>query len=111
LPLWDSQDVALAPFEVEERRFWDTHDSGDYVDWSKAEPGLGILGRTLDLGSIFRASAGVPKDRPRVWSVEFHQRKSCPARHDGNAADFGEAKAVWKRCRESADVPIHLPFE
>jgi predicted DNA binding CopG/RHH family protein len=23
--------------EAEERRFWDTHDSGDYVDWSKAE--------------------------------------------------------------------------
>ena len=23
--------------EVEERRFWDTHDSSDYVDWSKGE--------------------------------------------------------------------------
>jgi predicted DNA binding CopG/RHH family protein len=23
--------------EVEERRFWETHDSGDYIDWSKAE--------------------------------------------------------------------------
>jgi predicted DNA binding CopG/RHH family protein len=23
--------------EAEERRFWETHDSGDYVDWSKAE--------------------------------------------------------------------------
>jgi predicted DNA binding CopG/RHH family protein len=23
--------------EAEERRFWDTHDSVDYVDWSKAE--------------------------------------------------------------------------
>ena len=23
--------------EAEERRFWDTHDSADYVDWSKAE--------------------------------------------------------------------------
>lgn len=23
--------------EVEERRFWETHDSTEYVDWSKAE--------------------------------------------------------------------------
>ena len=23
--------------EAEERAFWETHDSGDYVDWSKAE--------------------------------------------------------------------------
>jgi predicted DNA binding CopG/RHH family protein len=23
--------------EAEERRFWETHDSGDYVDWSTAE--------------------------------------------------------------------------
>ena len=23
--------------EAEERRFWETHDSGDYIDWSKAE--------------------------------------------------------------------------
>jgi hypothetical protein len=22
--------------EAEERRFWETHDSSDYVDWSKA---------------------------------------------------------------------------
>ena len=24
--------------EAEERRFWETHDSTDHVDWSKAEP-------------------------------------------------------------------------
>ncbi|MDP6566560.1 MAG: BrnA antitoxin family protein [Alphaproteobacteria bacterium] len=24
--------------EAEERAFWETHDSSDYVDWSKAEP-------------------------------------------------------------------------
>ncbi len=23
--------------EAEERKFWETHDSTDYVDWSKAE--------------------------------------------------------------------------
>jgi len=25
------------PNEAEERRFWETHDSTDYVDWSKAQ--------------------------------------------------------------------------
>ena len=24
--------------EAEERRFWETHDSTDYVDWTRAEP-------------------------------------------------------------------------
>jgi predicted DNA binding CopG/RHH family protein len=24
--------------ETEERKFWETHDSDDYVDWSKAAP-------------------------------------------------------------------------
>jgi predicted DNA binding CopG/RHH family protein len=24
--------------EAEERHFWETHDSADYVEWSKAEP-------------------------------------------------------------------------
>ncbi|QTF92190.1 BrnA antitoxin family protein [Halomonas sp. BM-2019] len=24
--------------EEEERKFWETHDSSDYVDWSQAEP-------------------------------------------------------------------------
>ena len=23
--------------EAEERQFWETHDSGDYLDWSKAD--------------------------------------------------------------------------
>ena len=26
--------------EAEERRFWETHDSGDYMDWTKAERAL-----------------------------------------------------------------------
>ena len=29
--------VARQLAEAEERRFWETHDSSDYVDWSKAE--------------------------------------------------------------------------
>ena len=23
--------------EAEERRFWETHDSGDFIDWTKAQ--------------------------------------------------------------------------
>lgn len=23
--------------EADERRFWETHDSGNYIDWNKAE--------------------------------------------------------------------------
>lgn len=26
--------------EAEERAFWESHDSADYVDWSKAKPAL-----------------------------------------------------------------------
>ena len=25
--------------EAEERRFWETHDSSDYIDWTKARAG------------------------------------------------------------------------
>lgn len=24
--------------EAEEREFWESHDSGEYIDWSKAQP-------------------------------------------------------------------------
>jgi predicted DNA binding CopG/RHH family protein len=35
-----SKNLKLVPkfrSEAEERRFWETHDSSDYVDWSKAK--------------------------------------------------------------------------
>jgi len=39
--------------EAEERRFWQTHDSTDYVDWSKAEiaimPNLKPSTKTISL--------------------------------------------------------------
>ena len=39
--------------EAEERSFWETHDSSDYVDWSKAErvtlPNLKPSTRTISL--------------------------------------------------------------
>jgi hypothetical protein len=32
-----SRYVAVVSREAEEGRFWETHDSGDYIDWRKAE--------------------------------------------------------------------------
>jgi predicted DNA binding CopG/RHH family protein len=29
--------IPILKTESEERKFWETHDSADYVDWSKAE--------------------------------------------------------------------------
>ena len=49
--------------EAEERSFWETHDSSDYVDWSRAKrvrfPNLGTA--CLDE----TASASVPASEPR----------------------------------------------
>lgn len=33
-----AKSVAAFGSEAEERRFWETHDSADYIDWNKAEP-------------------------------------------------------------------------
>jgi predicted DNA binding CopG/RHH family protein len=39
--------------EAEERRFWETHDSTDYVDWSKAQrarfPNLKLSTKSISL--------------------------------------------------------------
>ncbi len=32
-----SKPVPAFKTEAEERKFWETHDSADYTDWSKAE--------------------------------------------------------------------------
>jgi hypothetical protein len=66
-------------------------------------------GRRLAVGRIFRASAGVPAATPWVWTVEYHQRAGRAGPYDGHTADFEAAKAAWKRCWESADVPINWP--
>jgi hypothetical protein len=76
----------------------------DYTVTFKAEDG-----RRLTVGRIFLASAGVPKETPWCWSVEFHQRNGRAAPHDGHAPDLEAAKAAWKRCWESAEVPIDWP--
>jgi hypothetical protein len=39
--------------EADERKFWETHDSADYVDWSKAErvrfPNLKLSTTTISI--------------------------------------------------------------
>jgi hypothetical protein len=67
------------------------------------------LGAECYVGRIFLAGAGVPKDTPWTWSVEFHQRAGRVEPHDGNEATEEKAKAAWKRCWESGRPPINWP--
>ena len=66
-------------------------------------------GRELHVGRIFHANAGVPKETTWVWTVEYHQRKGRAGPHQGYCATEDEAKDAWKRCWESADMPIRWP--
>lgn len=70
--------------EAEEREFWETHDSSDYVDWSKAErvrfPNLKLstqsISLRLPLGLLERIKIAANKrDVPyqsliKVWLTE-----------------------------------------
>jgi hypothetical protein len=50
--------------EAEERRFWETHDSTEYVDWSKAErTRFPNLKRSQPIGRV--NSTAAPGDRGR----------------------------------------------
>ena len=64
-------------------------------------------GRELHVGRIFKPDA--IKGLPWMWTVEFHQRKGRAEPHQGHVLTEDEAKAAWKRCWESADVPIRWP--
>ncbi|MSO93741.1 MAG: hypothetical protein EXQ86_10125 [Rhodospirillales bacterium] len=70
--------------EEEERRFWETHDSADYVDWSKAErvrfpnlkPSSTSISLRLPTGLLERIkTAANKKDVPyqsliKIWLAE-----------------------------------------
>jgi len=43
--------------EAEERKFWETHDSADYIDWSKAERALSEP-QAVDDGDFNSSAAG-----------------------------------------------------
>lgn len=66
-------------------------------------------GRKVEVGRIFKASAGASQETPWFWSVAFQQRDGRSAPYQGYVTDFETAKAEWKRCWESADVPIEWP--
>jgi hypothetical protein len=71
--------------------------------WKEAD------GRELSVGRIFHAIAGVDPETPWFWGVEFHQAQGRSKPWYGYAADFEVAKEAWKRCWESAEVPIDWP--
>jgi len=48
---------SLPKFKAEERKFWNIHDSTDYLDWSKAERALSKP-QAIDDGDFNTSSAG-----------------------------------------------------
>ena len=50
-----------------------------------------------------------PKATPWFWAMEFHQLEGRIPPHQGVAADRESAMAAFKRCWESADIPIRRP--
>jgi hypothetical protein len=76
----------------------------DYTIWFTADDG-----RELNVGRIFYPRAGTPKDPPWFWGVYFFQRRGRTPPHQDYAGTEDEAKSAWKRCWESADVPIRWP--
>jgi hypothetical protein len=67
-------------------------------------------GRELGVGRIFRTNTATANGAERwVWTVEFHQRKGRKEPHQGNALTLEEAKIAWRRCWDSAAVPIAWP--
>src|SRR4051812_22199758 len=67
-------------------------------------------GRELHVGRIFyNPIAQVGGATPWFWSVEFHHRKGRGEPYDGLCDTEAEAKAAWRKCWGSADVPINWP--
>ena len=56
--------------EAEERAFWETHDTTDYLDWSKARrvkfPNLKLSTKTISLRRLWRRKT--PRDSGRFLS-------------------------------------------
>jgi hypothetical protein len=66
-------------------------------------------GSEWPVGRIFKSYAGQPKETPWFWAVEFHQRKGRTPPYQGVTADRETAMAAFKRCWESADIPVRKP--
>ena len=77
--------------EAEERRFWQTHDSTDYIDWSKAErmrfpnlkPSTTAISIRLPLGLLEQIKIAANK-RGRAVSIAY-QDVAC---REGGIAQF-----------------------
>ena len=83
------------------------HDrSDDYsVIWKEPD-------RECYVGRIFHDPNGVSGNdgkREWFWTVDFSQRKGRTEPHQGRADSVEEAKAAWRRCWDSAAVPINWP--
>ena len=67
-------------------------------------------GRALEIGRIYRDTTGtVNRATPWFWMVEHHQRRGRAGPHQGRCDSLDEAKAAWRKCWDSADVPINWP--
>ena len=86
--------------EAEERRFWETHDSTDYVDWRAAErvrfpnlkPSTTAISLRLPAGLLERIKVAANKrDMPyqslnKAWLTEKVERGSSVTRWKGFSA-------------------------
>jgi predicted DNA binding CopG/RHH family protein len=89
--------------EAEERKFWETHDSADYVDWSKAErvrfpnlkPSTTAISIRLPLGLLEQIKIAANKrDVPyqsliKMWLAEKVGVTACGQSSDGRKAEKG----------------------
>ena len=85
--------------EAEERRFWETHDSTDYVDWSKAERVALSQSEAVD---DRRSRLRLP-----VTLAGAHQDRRQQAGHAVSVADQGVARREGRReSRAAAGVRL-----
>ena len=59
--------------EAEERKFWETHDSTDYLDWSKARRMI-FPNLTSPTKSISMRRAAARKLKPKLGLTSFSSR-------------------------------------
>ena len=68
-------------------------------------------GRELGVGRIYRDTTGtIGGATPWFWTVEHHQRQGRASAAQGRCDTLDEAKAAWRKCWDSADVPIKAAF-
>ena len=66
-------------------------------------------GRELIVGRIFKNHGLAGGTRPWFWGVEFHQAQGRAKPWDGQVETLEEAEAAWRKCWDSADLPIRWP--